>query len=122
MRKLYLLSVLILFVSLGKAQGNLQFNQVITYSLTSGTPQAFTVPAGKAWKVETAGISLSGSSAIYLRNGAGTQISCLVQNNSSGYPYYNTVFPLWLNENFQGQFYAAGCTGIISIIEFNIVP
>ena len=101
---------------------SLAFSRVINYNLASGTPQAFTVPAGKVWKVESAGLNYAGSSQLYLRSSAGVSISVLVWTNSSAQPFYNTAFPLWLEAAYAGQFYTAGSTGIVSIIEFTIVP
>ncbi|WP_396140785.1 hypothetical protein [Flavobacterium sp.] len=54
MKKLIL--ILIFFIALGaKAQGNLQFNQVITKSGYLGcgsSSNVLTVPSGKVWKIE----------------------------------------------------------------------
>lgn len=38
----------------GYAQGNLQFNQVLTFSGTSGSPVVYTVPEGKVAKITKA--------------------------------------------------------------------
>jgi tRNA A58 N-methylase Trm61 len=61
---LYIL--IVLFVDTLSAQGNLQFNQVVTYTGTgsgsfSYTSPTWTVPAGKVWKIESASPSLANS-------------------------------------------------------------
>ena len=108
---------MISFCSL-KGQGNLQFNQVINYAFASTNTTPVTVPAGKVWKLE----------------------SCMLNSTANNYTYmlYNGVlynlrqqltssqvanFPFWLAAGTSVTFGAnAGAGGIVSILEFNIVP
>ena len=104
------------------AQGNLQFNQVKLYDLTSGTAQAFTVPAGKVWKIESAGAGQTGCS-VYLQNSSAVSMAYLYISSASS---TESVFPIWLPSGFVGDFlYGNGCApfkGMVSIIEFNVIP
>lgn len=98
------------------AQGNLQFNQVLTYSgsvYQGGTGPTWTVPAGKVWKVEN------------------FTYSFFVLNNDRADNTSSNNGPLWLKAGDQIRydlaFYGANCCGAsttyrVSIIEFNIVP
>ena len=48
------------FLSISNAQGNLQFNQVITYTGTfQGSLVLGTVPNGKVWKIEARSIDIN---------------------------------------------------------------
>ncbi len=116
------------FCSLAFSQGNLQFNQVLTYnglingsnSLTASTGTysnasvKYTVPTNKVWKIEYMYFTNS-SGYLFLNNCQST--------NSAGSAYYSTPPAIWLKAGDLVQFAGAG-TGIyfISIIEFNIVP
>src|SRR5687768_11527759 len=51
MKKAILFSVLVFSALLIKAQGNLQFNQIILYDLAGSAIQNITVPPGKVWKI-----------------------------------------------------------------------
>ena len=99
---------LILFLGTCFSQGNLQFNQVLTFGGTlcaSCNQPIGTVPAGKVWKIE----SQLGSTVININN---LNFAAL------------TKVPLWLktgdslimngNSSTQNWF--------LSIMEFNIVP
>ena len=117
MKKLFLIAIVSIFFLASKAQGNLQFNQVLTYSGTlpwttnqfPGTlSPAWAVPPGKAWKVE-AFPALSGG--LYL-----TLNSVFIQSDAK---------PLWLKSGDQIQFgWQLSCcatgTYYLSILEFNI--
>ena len=129
MRNLFLFLFLICFGALN-AQGNLQFNQVVTVSTTS-----MTVPAGKVWKVE----SYSESEVTFNSNYSPGCINVnyhrpLVINNnnyyffgnmataSSGANYITTgnKLPIWLKSG--DQIRTVCSSDFASAIEFNIVP
>lgn len=95
------------FLAISNAQGNLQFNQVLTYGGTlcaSCNQPIGTVPAGKVWKVESKG---------------GATI-----NTVNGTPITQTVtYPFWLKAgDALGHYTGSAQDWFISIIEFNIVP
>jgi len=95
------------FLSISNAQGNLQFNQVLTYggSLGAGSSQNIgTVPAGKVWKIES-------------KEGLNAYIN--------GYAVSLAVLPVWLKAGDIVVFwngYNSTQGYFLSIIEFNIVP
>ena len=134
---------LIFFSSFSYSQGNLQFNRVINFSLktdiaiTSATFKdtvMFCVPPNKVWKIESAGLPNLQNAALFLSSsdavGYGTinpsrtmELYTFTSNTSS----VNIAnFPVWLASNFCGQFtynsLQENLTGLISIIEFNVVP
>ena len=104
------------------AQGNLQFNQVIVFTLDNSTPQAFTVPAGKVWKIQSAGSGYY-SSSVFMRDASGNILAMLYSSNVN----YRVQFPFWLSSGYTGDFYRSGNTSsgpkaTVSIIEFNVIP
>ena len=112
---------LVIFLCFGafKAQGNLQFNQVINTAFTGTNTTAVTVPAGKVWKVESCMLSsVSNSYAYMLYNGVYYNMR---QQLSSA---HNVNFPFWLASGttvtFGGN--GGGSGGMVSILEFNIIP
>jgi hypothetical protein len=108
-----------LFATMGiYAQGNLQFNQVINVEYSS-TGASVTVPAGKTWKIEGCMISAINSYSCMTINGV---TYFMRQHNTSSSAWDN--FPFWLTEGKTVNFGSncAGSSGIVSIIEFNIVP
>ncbi len=124
--KIYL--VFFTFIFFGahcKAQGNLQFNQVLHLEITCCTASTFTVPVGKVWKIE-------GSMAY--TNNYPTRISAINGNPMeaylTGYTYLNygilpIPLPYWLPTNTQVSFSTGntiGYKGYVSIIEFNVMP
>jgi hypothetical protein len=99
-----------------KAQGNLQFNQVLNVEFPS-TGTTVTVPAGKVWKLENCMITSVNFYACMSINGT---VYYMRQHNTSSSAWDN--FPFWLAEGKTVTF-GAGCSpGIMSIIEFNVVP
>lgn len=96
---------------------SMQFNQVVLLEFNSGPSPIYTVPAGKIWKIESAGtrcgveiLSVNGNT-----NGGGVDI---------GESIYEARLPLWLPENTTIGF-DGGCGGewsFVSIIEFTVVP
>jgi hypothetical protein len=107
------------FAQESKAQGNLQFNQIIFYDIVFNGTQNFTVPAGKVWKIESVGTGSTSSTPLYLRNAGGVAIAHF---NSSGYS--SASFPYWLPPGFAGTFanIHPSIRATVSIIEFNVVP
>jgi hypothetical protein len=112
---------LLIFLCIGafKAQGNLQFNQVINTAFTGTNTTAVTVPAGKVWKIESCMLSsVSNSYAYMLYNGVYYNMR---QQLSSA---HNVNFPFWLASGttvtFGGN--GGGSGGMVSILEFNIIP
>lgn len=117
-------------VGLFRAQGNLQFNQIVTVGTTS-----LTVPAGKVWKVE----SYTESEVTFNSNYSAGCINAnyhrpLVINNnnyyffgnmataSSGANYITTgnKLPIWLKPG--DQIRTVCSSDFASVIEFNVVP
>ena len=149
MKKIFTIALLLFSMS-SYAQGNLQFNQVLTYSGTLNCGQAsptWTVPAGKVWKIEyrstvignTSYDNFNGTSGSIgpLFNLNGNKISDFIYpNNLSPNQIWNITplqnQPLWLKSNDQIQFsldaIAGGCSDFkkynyaISILEYNIIP
>ena len=124
MKNLLLFSCLLFNFSF-KAQGNLQFNQVLHLEITCCTASAFSVPVGKVWKIE-------GSMAY--SNNYPTRITAINGNPMeaylTGYTYLNygilpITLPYWLPANTQVSFNTGntiGYKGYVSIIEFNVIP
>ena len=135
--------ILLFFIALGaKAQGNLQFNQVLTYtehlsvsclgSCSVNSP-IWTVPANKVWKIEarTATPQVIGSyGAInFVINSIVYSNEINVTTNAE----HTNPETIWLKAgdkiNFNVGGNCNGCTGyptyggdyFISIIEFNVV-
>ncbi len=128
--KTFLFVVVLFLLGSVKAQGNLQFNQVVTVSITT-----MTVPAGKVWKVE----SYSESEVTFNSNYSAGCVNVnyhrpLVINNnnyyffgnmataSSGANYISTgnKLPIWLKSG--DQIRTVCSSDFASVIEFNIVP
>jgi hypothetical protein len=112
---------LVIFLCFGafKAQGNLQFNQVINTAFTGTNTTPVTVPAGKVWKIESCMlITTTNSYACMLYNGVYYNMR---QQLSSA---HNVNFPFWLASGttvtFGGN--GGGSGGMVSILEFNIIP
>jgi len=128
---------LIFFLGTSFSQGNLQFNQVLTFTGTVVSNNGYvnsainTVPAGKVWKIEHVG----GSSSLL---GNGTQYGVTINNATSICYWGNTpanqlflvkeICPIWLKAGDNLSFYwsqyngTQGCDFVMSIVEFNIVP
>ena len=144
MKKLFqLIAFLLLIQTVSKAQGDLQFNQVLTYqgnvaynvgpnSNAYGEGSQWTVPSNKVWKIENKSRTPNGLLRFSIN---GYLQSDLYER--SAYPYYNSVAvdnsPIWLKANDVIKFIVSGSSGngwgftgsesyFISIIEYNIVP
>lgn len=143
-----LLSISFALSSWLNAQGNLQFNRVLSQSVTSpASPTSWqlstsvvVVPAGKVWKVENASFSRLESSIpeyrAYLWGGTSTSVTTFYLDDFLMCNYYGPGgqvvtpnFPIWLNEGSH-TLRLVGTTsanygqqrGTINIIEFNIIP
>jgi hypothetical protein len=133
MKKIFLFSLFIVcslfFISNSYAQGNLQFNQVISYSQLYNTSSgggvytfsspSYVVPENKVWKIEKFCMTKFTADFGYL----------IVNNAYQLRPDDVNSGPIWLKAgdqisattstsgggNYNGTFF-------ISIIEFNVVP
>ena len=99
------------------AQGNLQFNQVLTFVGNTAETNIYTVPTGKVAKITKAIQKYSGTSSYNLEftfNGATNPIG---NNDMSG---------MWLRENdFLGSIVGSSPYDnkwILSVIEYNVIP
>ena len=93
-------------------QGNLQFNQIVIVSSVNQT-----VPAGKVWKLESCMLTSSGNSyALMLYNGALYNMRQQLTSTQVA------TFPFWLSSGASVTFGTSSSGGILSILEFNIVP
>lgn len=110
------------------AQGNLQFNQVVTLTGTTIIDPftLATVPAGKVWKIEHSSAARGGSPAnvSYVCNNVSSPIS-LPQTNWATYKL-QVDGPIWLKAGDSIKFTNSSANYatdyFFSIIEFNIVP
>jgi hypothetical protein len=106
-----------LSVSKANSQGNLQFNQVLNLEFTGSSITSYTVPAGKIWKLENVVLTSMNFYACMVYNGT---TYYLRQHNTSSSSWDN--FPFWIGSGKTVTF-GGGCSpGMISIIEFNVVP
>jgi hypothetical protein len=112
MKNFLFLPFFILFALQVRAQGNLQFNQVLNLD-ASTTGTAYNIPAGKVWKIESVGLS---SNLAYFQVQYGG-VNYFILNNSV--PYAN--LPYWLPSGISVTF-VGSATAKVSIIEFNVVP
>jgi hypothetical protein len=127
MRPFFFLFAFFILGSLN-AQGNLQFNQVVTLTgtLTTSPVVVGTVSAGKVWKIEHSASE---------RNGYAANIS-FVCNNVASYPYFGSTpnaptqghvrGPIWLKSGDYIQLINSSVTYpsnyFFSIVEFNVIP
>jgi len=123
MKKILSLVVTLLFTtSLSSfAQGNLQFNQVISASFNLGSnanSTTLTVPVGKVWKIESMGCNTSTPGYVkYVLNGVSYSLLTNLSKDAG--------HTIWLKsgDTFYMQTTVAGTIGVYySILEFNIVP
>ncbi len=116
---LFFLLLLLTTATFSSAQGNLQFNQVVNFTLVGITPVNFTVPAGKVWKIEAVGAESTNTPEVHLRNASNQPIATFYPAGT-----YHSPLPYWLNSGFSGNFYllnSATYRGSVSIIEFNVL-
>ncbi len=123
MKKILTLVLVLLFTtSLSSfAQGNLQFNQVISASFNLG-PNAnsttLTVPAGKVWKIESMGCNyFTPQTMSYVINGIPFSLIPGQQKDAG------SIIWLKAGDTFNFRNPISGPIGFYySILEFNIVP
>lgn len=115
--RIFILLAACFFISESKAQGNLQFNQVLNVEFTSSVSTTLTVPPGKVWKLENLVMSSLNNYACFSYNGS---TYYLRQHNTSSSAWDN--FPFWIGSGKTVTFGAGCASGMISIIEFNVVP
>jgi hypothetical protein len=114
MKKIFqLIALLLLIQTASKAQGDLQFNQVLSYTgwIDTYTPSPiWTVPQGKVWKVES-----------YTKNFLKINNVSINDNTNNG--------PIWLKSgdilqcsSWPNAAPYNGYNYLFSILEFNITP
>ena len=129
------------------AQGNLQFNQVLSPSISTSstlfanTSQQLTVtiPTGKVWKIESASFVLLSGNEIYSLTMGGQQTTTnpyffmddhILGTYVNNFGLVDPTFPIWLQSgthilricNNSGNNWPNNLRGTIRVIEFNIVP
>ncbi|HYV91549.1 MAG TPA: hypothetical protein VE978_07195 [Chitinophagales bacterium] len=131
MKKIIFILCVMLLANRCLSQATLEFNQVlwITFSGVWGDTQTITVPANKAWKIESGGISSSnlGCDALYLDNQI-IATSTFIGSSTDSYGTKTPAngFPIWLPagsydlmighlSGLQGL-----CYSFISVIEYNV--
>lgn len=103
-----------------KAQGSLQFNQVLLLS-TNSNGQSWTVPAGKVWKVSSA--SVSGNFSNFMAIGLNGTSYWYTPNYSVDQGRFSLTLPLWLPAGTSLSLpFANTVDRFASVIEFNVVP
>jgi hypothetical protein len=97
----------------------LQFNQVINMAFTASNTTPVTVPAGKVWKLENCMLNTPSNNYAYMLYN-GVYYNLRQQQTSA----HIVNFPFWLSSGttvtFGGN--GGGAGGMLSIIEFNVVP
>lgn len=115
--KIIITSLLLFFCTSGFAQGNLQFNQVLNIEFTGTSTTSYTVPAGKVWKLENCMLTSINNYACMIFNGT---TYYLRQHNTASSSWDN--FPFWIGSGKTITFGGGCSSGMISIVEFNVVP
>lgn len=143
-----LILILALFSALGSqlySQGNLQFNQVLSetislsgngYTATYNSTNSYTVPAGKVWKIESVGFMTYSGNNTYSPRVFLIVNGVQVLSNTGGTSAYDRSGTLngqalWFK---QGDVISFGMSNncattcsqsaniVMSLIEFNIIP
>ena len=116
MKSLSFLFFTLVLSTIGFSQGNLQFNQVLNLSFTGGGSN-YLIPVGKVWKLENVG--MSSYSSFFTLSVAGQQV--FLKNTHTSYTTEFNSFPYWINGG-QNVGFSGTHSGVVSIIEFNVVP
>jgi hypothetical protein len=113
MKKIFVLAALLFAFNMAThAQGNLQFNKVISGAANLATISSIglmTVPAGKVWKLE--GVNYTNYTNLVI--------------NGVNMPNGSWCFPFWLSAGSTFNLASSSGNGAqvqYSIIEYNIVP
>lgn len=117
MKKLILSIIFGLSFFFVNAQGNLQFNQVLTYTgslVANNFSPNYTVPSGKVWKIEFCKASTDDNFKLRINNVADIDISRSTTVQSASFWLKETDMIKVFTGSFSGTFF-------ISIIEYNIV-
>jgi hypothetical protein len=130
MKKIFTLAML-LFSMATYAQGNLQFNQVRTFTgnISINSFKLFdTIPQGKVWKIEAIGLN----QFCFLNINGRNYVNYFLQgtNNGNGITSVVSNENLWLKSGDVVGYYSpwnsncATCSFdyIVSVIEYNIIP
>lgn len=106
-----------------KAQGNLQFNQVLLLSASANNTAQWTVPAGKAWKIESMG-SYASVMYVYMNNSIAFEFVGDFNNNFGAYYRGSDAGPIWMPSGTILGHSSSNSSAYrwFSILEFNIVP
>jgi hypothetical protein len=118
MKKIIFIKLFALAAFFVKAQNNLQFSQVLTYSGTAasnGQSISLTVPSGKVWKIET----IERDAGAYLNFNLNGKFAQGVPNRYPIWLKAGDVFNIQLSGGYNQAPVAANYW--ISIIEFNVV-
>ncbi len=120
---------MLLFSMASYAQGNLQFNQVKTFTgsiISNGSFKLFdTIPQGKVWKIEAIGLNpscflnINGRNYVNYLLSIGNSATSMVSNEN-----------LWLKAGDVVGYYSSmnfncsWCSSdyVVSVIEYNIIP
>jgi len=135
MKRIIVCSVFLAVVVMAKAQGNLQFNQVIRLSysgtvVTSTTPVTagtITVPANKVWKIESGSALDSKLTTVAFSLTVDGQLVYNGHSPASSMPFYATQ-PIWLGAGTYNVSVALvsgsniAFVARISALEFNVTP
>jgi hypothetical protein len=118
MMKKFIVSVF-LFVAFNittRAQGNLQYNATLTLPFTINNT-VYTIPSGKVWKIENVAMTDWSS---FFRAIINNKL-VILKNINTNYGALSSALPFWIsggqNITFIGQ-----SEGVVSVIEFNVIP
>jgi hypothetical protein len=146
MKKIFLL--ILFFLTLNSklfSQGNLQFNQVISesgsisgsvYTVTYNSPNSYTVPSGKVWKIESVSFMITSVNTSYSQRFFLKLNSNQVLSNQGGTSIYDRAGtlnnePIWLKSgdvitfgmiNNCSPTCSQSATFHLSALEFNVIP
>jgi hypothetical protein len=128
MKNIFITILFFLLAIQVKAQGNLQFNQVLTLeSAVNSCLVCWTVPSGKVWKIEGFSSNSNDPPSFYVNNKElGYLVGKTFTNTSTIYygARWGVDFPIWLQANHTLGYAAIGTSRNITffVLEFNIVP
>ena len=117
MKYLTIITIILACAFTAQAQSDLSFDKVVFIELRPLQDTAFTVPAGKVWKVDQANNgNTSGANTIFLRNPNGQAIGLLHYVSTAA-----ALTPFFLPEGYTGSFFnnSSSTYGFVSILQFN---